>query len=364
MNSSGQDASLLSARLGKDPEDFVVSEIPAYEPSGEGDHLYAWIRKRGHNTVDVVRRLSRELGVKDRDAGYAGMKDRHAVTYQWLSFPLPRDGALMGKPISDYPIGPLPEPLAYSEGIWIHALSRHRNKLRTGHLHGNSFQLTLTGRAEGDLERAEIIRARLVAAGLPNRFSAQRFGRGGNNLVRALEMLTQGAATGRKSRFDTKLLSSTVQAAVFNRYLERRLAMKVPLLRGEVVRLEGTAKHFVVTDPDNELARLASGDIHLTGPLLGPKTVQSLDEALALEQEVVQELGLGADQLLALAQMAPGARRDLSLKPKKLEVEPLLDSRLKLSFELPSGAYATEVLAEFTGESDPRELRSKPADPA
>ncbi|MBV8755736.1 MAG: tRNA pseudouridine(13) synthase TruD, partial [Deltaproteobacteria bacterium] len=70
-------------------EDFVVDEVPAYPPSGTGDHVFARIEKRGLNTAQAVQRIARALGVGERDVGVAGMKDRHAVTRQWISLPPP-----------------------------------------------------------------------------------------------------------------------------------------------------------------------------------------------------------------------------------------------------------------------------------
>src|SRR5262249_27239964 len=70
-------------------DDFVVDEEPAYAPSGTGDHVFVRIEKRGMTTPVAVDKLARALGVKARDIGVAGMKDRHAVTRQWLSLPPP-----------------------------------------------------------------------------------------------------------------------------------------------------------------------------------------------------------------------------------------------------------------------------------
>lgn len=75
------------ARFVSSPETFFVEEIPAYLPTGEGDHTYVWIEKRNLTTLDAINRLARVLGVENSDVGYAGMKDRRATTRQWLSLP-------------------------------------------------------------------------------------------------------------------------------------------------------------------------------------------------------------------------------------------------------------------------------------
>src|SRR5687767_11569574 len=74
-------------RIKTSPEDFVVDEIPAYEPSGEGTHLYLHVRKKNRTTDDVVKEIARALEVPPREIGVAGLKDKIAVATQWISVP-------------------------------------------------------------------------------------------------------------------------------------------------------------------------------------------------------------------------------------------------------------------------------------
>src|SRR5690242_15079779 len=111
------------------PETFVVEEIPAYEPSGEGEHTYVWIEKRGLTTMDAVKRLARALDTDARDIGYAGLKDRNAVTRQWISVPRVEPERVLA----------IAEP-----DLRVLAAKRHGNKLRTGHLRGNRFEVVVT----------------------------------------------------------------------------------------------------------------------------------------------------------------------------------------------------------------------------
>lgn len=339
----------VGGSLGPLPAHFVVEEIPAYLPSGEGDHVYVFVQKTLQNTVDVARRIAQVAGVQQRDVGYAGLKDRKAVTRQWFSLPL------RSKPVAEWELGP---------DIVVLESSRHKNKLRTGHLNGNRFILTLEGVTAGGLERAEAIAARLRDPGIPNYFGPQRFGRGGSNLDAGLAWLQsmqnraelpegetgarRGDRRGPRSRFDDKMLPSVVQSEIFNRYVAARLARPEPLLTGEVVRLDGSSRCFVVENAEKELPRLESGDIHLTGPMIGPKTVQA--EALAgeLEALIVRDFGLDEGALEQLGKNAPGARRDLFLKPTDLVVRSLTEDSLELTFGLPAGSYATQVLREMT----------------
>jgi tRNA pseudouridine13 synthase len=327
----------VGGRIGPEPEDFQVDELPLYAASGKGEHQYVHVRKRLLTTPELVRRLARAAGVQERDVGYAGLKDKHAVTTQWLSLACKT---------------PLSTELRLGDGVEVLAVTRHDNKLRTGHLLGNSFTITLVGVHEAALERAEAIAARLRSSGLPNYFGVQRFGRGGRNVEDALRFLARGGRS--HKRFEQKLLPSVLQSELFNRYLTARLALGAgQLLEGEVVRLEGAGAMFRVEDVTREQPRLAARDLHLTGPMLGPKMRPASAAALALEQRVISELGLDEAALGVLGRLAPGTRRDLFAPLSDLQVEALSgrsEPALRLAFTLPAGGYATEVIRQLTHE--------------
>lgn len=331
----------VGGALGAEPKHFVVEEIPAYLPCGEGDHVYVWVQKTGQNTADVAKRLAQSAGAHPRDVGYAGLKDRKAVTRQWFSLPA------RTKPVEEWNLGP---------DIQVLEVSRHKNKLRTGHLNGNRFILTLVDVPPGGLERAQALAEAMNARGIPNYFGPQRFGRGGSNLDAALAWLRRvgdSAADrrerlGGRSRFDDKMLPSVIQSEIFNRYLAARVARPEDLLLGEVVRLDGSSRCFVVDDPAKERPRLHSGDIHLTGPMIGPKTVQATHDAAEAEARAVSSLELDESQLEQLGAAAPGARRDLFLKPLEMKLRQLEHNSLEVSFGLPAGSYATQVMREMT----------------
>jgi tRNA pseudouridine13 synthase len=317
-------------------------------PQGSGEHLFLWIEKSGLNTQDVARRLAQVSGSKPRDIGFAGMKDRNAVTRQWFSL-----------------VSREETPLAWDLGHDCRILeaNRHKNKLRTGHLLGNRFRITLLDLPADHLARARLIADQLADHGFVNYFGPQRFGREGRNLNTAQTWLSSadsshedardaraGKRRGRKdSRFDSKLLSSVLQSEIFNRYTHRRLTDDRELLLGEVVRLEGTGSHFVVEDLQAELQRYRAGDLHRTGPMIGPKGLQAKDDARSLEEEIVAECGLDEAALIALGRHAPGTRRDLLLRAEGLTLAPERDGRLVVEFVLPAGAYATVLVREFTG---------------
>ncbi|MDG2306097.1 MAG: tRNA pseudouridine(13) synthase TruD [Candidatus Binatia bacterium] len=320
-------------RIGPAPSDFRVDEIPAYPLSGEGEHLFLKVEKVGLNTAEVAQRVARAAGLRERDVGYAGMKDRNAITRQWFSVCCKDENA---------------EAWNLGDGVRILEVTRHKNKLRTGHLTGNRFRIAVVDVPSGGEERVREMADELRRSGLPNYFGSQRFGRGGRNLSEAWAWLNGGERSGKRGRFANKLLPSVLQAEVFNRYTAARLADPTALLEGEVVRLEGSASGFVVEDVAAELLRLKDGEIHRTGPLPGPKARPAGAAALALEERILADVGLTEESRAALGKHAPGTRRDLLVQPEDLEAN-ASDGSLVLEFSLPAGAYATQVVREFCG---------------
>lgn len=313
------------------PETFTVEEIPAYLPSGEGTHLFLWIEKRGLTTLDVIARVAAALGVNGRDAGYAGLKDRHALTRQWLSVPSVDPERALAVPGS-------PE--------WtIQQAVRHPHKLRLGHLRGNRFEVRLEGEAgEGELRALEAAVARIAAEGLPNQFGAQRFGHGGDNAAAGLALLRgQRRERDRRRR---RLLLSALQSAVFNHALALRAASG-PLTRlrpGDVLQKTDSGGLFVTTDLAVDQARVDRGEVVPTGPLPGGRETEPPpgSEARALEDEAIAAAGATRDDFARAGRELPGARRPVIVRAQDLALH--LDPRPRLAFSLPAGAYATVLV--------------------
>lgn len=319
--------------IGPDPEDFRVDEQPAYQPSGQGEHCYVRIQKRGLTTPEAVRRIAEAAEVDIREIGYAGLKDKHAVTTQWLSLP-----------VKSAP----PEQWKLPEQLSVLDVSRHTNKLRTGHLVGNHFSIALVGLREGARPLAEAIALAIQQRGLPNYFGMQRFGFAGENFPKALTWLREGGRK-RLSPFLLKLYPSVVQSEVFNRYLSLRANEGMEtLLPGDVVRLSGSGASFVVEDAERENPRLESRDVHLTGPMLGPKMRSAAGRPLELELLAKSAVGIDERIETTLGRFAPGARRDLLVFPEALAIAEDGPGRLRLDFGLPAGSYATLLIREFT----------------
>lgn len=332
------DLPALGGHIGPAPEDFVVDELPLYAPSGEGAHWYVRMRKKEASTRDLERAVAEAAGVRARDVGHAGMKDKHAVTTQWLSVPV--DGSL---PPAQWKLPPQFELLE---------VSRHENKLRVGHLAGNRFEIRLIDLPESPLPKVRRLADRMGEAGIGNYFGPQRFGHGQDNLDKALHALRHrrlGPRAGSRGKF----LCSVIQSEIFNRHAMARLARGVDeLLEGEVVRLNGSRALFAVEDPARERARLQSGDLHLTGPIWGPKMKKPLGAALGLELEALESLGFRDGSLGLPAASAPGTRRDLLLRPADFAAECCADGALRVTFSLPAGSYASLVIRALT-RNDP-----------
>jgi tRNA pseudouridine13 synthase len=315
------------------PDDFRVDEVPAYLPSGTGPHLYLQVEKRGRTTRDVLRALSRALNVPERDAGYAGLKDRDAVTTQWLSFPVARN----------------PDPAALAEpGLAVLAVSRHQNKLRTGHVRANRFEVVVRG---GDLARADACAAALQERGLPGYFGAQRFGAAGQNasIGRALLVGERTAEAGRaaRDRFLRRLCISAFQSELFNRWLAERIADGhfAAALAGDVMKKLDTGGLFTCQDPAADGPRVERFEISPAGPMFGHKLRPAEGEALAREERILAASGVGMADLARGGGEAEGTRRAARL-PVAIALEPAGDG-YRARFELPRGCYATVVMREL-----------------
>ncbi|MEJ2631205.1 MAG: tRNA pseudouridine(13) synthase TruD [Acidihalobacter sp.] len=315
-------------------EDFIVEEVPVQEPEGAGEHLWLWVEKRVENTEAVAKRLARAAGVKPMAVGYAGRKDRHALTRQWFSVHLP--GGVGGE---------APPSGFETEHVRVLRSSRHSRKLRVGGLRGNRFVLRMR-ELEIDAPLLEQRLRSVVERGVPNYFGEQRFGRGAANLEAAVRMFSGHPERDRKRR---GLYLSAARSAVFNGILARRVADNCwdKLLPGEAVMLDGSNSFFVADAVDTELEqRLAAHDIHPSGALWGEGEPPCRNAAAQVEADV-----LGEADVLARGLVAAGLRqerRPLRLCPKNLHWSlDEADHSLMLEFMLPAGAFATAVLRDL-----------------
>ncbi|MEP6654566.1 MAG: tRNA pseudouridine(13) synthase TruD [Myxococcales bacterium] len=325
------------------PENFLVEEIPAYTPSGTGEHTFLWIEKRSLTTFDAVNLLARRLGVESREVGYAGMKDRHATTRQWISVPRVAPELALG---------------AGDDQLQVLRAERHGNKLRVGHLHGNRFETVVGGLpiADDGTGRDRLVKRleHLAAEGLPNRYGDQRFGTRADNTTRGLAVL-RGEQRERDHR-RRRLLLSAVQSAVFNQVLVLReqAGQLRRVLSGDVLQKSTSGGVFTTDDPATDQQRLDAGEVVVTGPMPGgwAREPPSGTEARAIEDQALAAVGASREEFSAVGRDLPGTRRPLLVPvtlvpPASGPVEGRPDA-VRLKFQLPSGTYAT-VLLEALG---------------
>jgi tRNA pseudouridine13 synthase len=334
-------APLGSGTLRTTPEDFEVDEILGFAAGGEGPHALLHVRKRGANTEWVARELARAAGVKPFEVGFAGLKDRNAVTTQ--HFTVPR-----GKRAAEEFAG------LKGEGYEVLSAAPHQRKLPRGALEGNRFVITVRGLACDAAALNERLRC-IATGGTPNYFGEQRFGREAGNLeqvLRAAQQIAQrkeegGRGRERRGRDDAGFMLSAARSVIFNAILAERVLHGSwnRLGAGDVANLDGRGSVFAVDKVEPELEqRCASVDVHPTAPLAGAGPSLATGEVLALEEAVSAQFPEALSVIHAEG-MKP-ERRALRIRVRNLEHEYSGDT-LRLRFDLSSGSFATTVLREI-----------------
>ena len=373
------------------PGDFFVEEIPLYLPSGQGQHVYVTLEKAGLSTFATIKIIAKALNIPTKAIGYAGLKDAQAITRQTLSI----DNA------NPDVVAQLKHP-----ALKILKVSRHKNKLKIGHLAGNRFEIRVRQSNLEEIPRVKTILKILTQQGVPNYFGEQRFGARGNThrlgehlirgdisafvadylgrpqdseteaiqVARALvdqenwqEALRQWPARLSDERrvlaaivrenghldkvlkaLDHKLKNffvSAFQSELFNELLTQRLPMISRLEQGDVAYLHRNGAAFLVEEVAKEQPRADRFEISPSGPLFGPKLLFAEDEVGQRERACLAERNLTPSDLKQPGLKLRGIRRPYRFQLKNADV--CEDDGLVVSFELPPGAYATVVMAEI-----------------
>ena len=320
-----------SGRIRTTPEDFEVEEVPSYEPSGEGEHLFLWVRKRDVGPEHLARTIAQRLNIPVGEVGTAGLKDRHAVTQQWVSVPASCEAN------SDAING---------GGIFLLKQARHNNKLKPGHLRGNRFKLRIRDTDPTSKENAQLIVERIRTLGLPNFYGPQRFGRDGSTLELGLQCL-QGNQSKRIRPFQYKFALSAVQSMLFNEVLARRIrdGFYRTVLQGDVMTKWPIGGMFVAEDVKVEQARFDARETVSAGPMFGKRTYPSAGVVAGREATVLNDNGLSAESFDGFGKLMSGTRRQNIIYIDDLSCE-WEGSVLLLNFTLPAGSYATVLLRE------------------
>ncbi|MFI8747930.1 tRNA pseudouridine(13) synthase TruD [Pseudomonas sp. NPDC077186] len=312
-------------------EDFQVDEVLDIPLTGQGEHLWLWVEKRGLNTEDAARRIARAAGLPLKAVSYAGLKDRQALTRQWFSLHLP------GKADPDL-------AAAESPALAILKRERHNRKLQRGAHAANGFTLRLTA-LEADREALQQRLQRIAAQGVPNYFGLQRFGFAGGNVEEARQYATRQELPVQRN-LRSRLLSAA-RSYLFNRVLAERVAAGSwnQARVGDLLAFTGSRSFFMAGAAETSDPRLALLDLHPTGPLWGEGALPTADAVQLVEQ------GVGADEPALLEWLAKAGmaheRRILRLPIGGLTWHYPEPDILQLAFVLPAGCFATVVVREL-----------------
>ncbi|WP_249967628.1 tRNA pseudouridine(13) synthase TruD [Histophilus somni] len=308
--------------------DFVVKEQLGYEMSGDGEFVAVKVRKTDCNTLFVAEKLAHFAGIPAKNMGYAGLKDRKAITEQWFCLQMP------GQPTPDFNQFQL-------DGVEILEVTRHNRKIRTGSLDGNHFEILLReAQEDADLKvRLENIKKN----GFPNYFTEQRFGRDGHNLTQALRWAKGEIKV--KDRKKRSFYLSAARSEIFNLIVSARIQQGLhhKILVNDILQLSGSHSWFHADQKEdfNLLQqRLAQQDIQITAPLIG--------ENVQIASDVENEIIAKHQELLYLMhqEKMKSARRPILMQAQHLSWS-FIPEGLKLTFYLPAGSYATALVREL-----------------
>ncbi len=379
------------------PEDFFVQEIPLYEPSGEGEHVYCEIQKIGIPTFEAINRIAASLRISARDIGYAGLKDAKAITRQVLSILGTTEEAVMSLRVPD---------------VTVQWAARHGNKFRLGHLAGNRFAIKIRGVNPPDVIKLEPVMDELQRRGMPNYFGQQRFGRRGDNhklggalirgrpeellalllgspdpsiddppmlkarrsfsegrfedamrqwprhggmerrvLARMIKTGKAGAAIRMIDQRLRRLWVSALQSEIFNDVLARRIESIDRMWLGDLAMKHENGAVFRVEDATAEQSRADRFEISPTGPIVGHRMTLPEREELKLEEAALKSHGLTLGHFRQEGRnQSPGARRSFRVQPKEINLAAGVDehgAHITVAFTLPPGSYATVLLREL-----------------
>ncbi len=346
----------IDVHFSKNSRDFVVTEIPLYEFKGEGEHLVLKIRKKDLTTWQMLKVLSEYTGVKVKEIGYAGLKDKAGMTIQYISLPKKFEKEI--------------EKFSY-EKIKILEKTYHTNKIRVGHLKGNRFFVRLKKVSLVESKRLESVLRNIEKNGFANYFGYQRFGNERENFLIGREIL-EGKRKERNKKMRNFFISA-YQSHLFNLWLSRRVEINrffasfsvkelmesfdwpkdlveiikreksfCKILPGDVLHHYPYGKVFICDEVLKESERFSRQDITLTGLVFGKKAFKSVGIAGEIEKNFFSECKEYEDKL-------QGSRRFAWIWPKDLESEyKEKEAWFEIHFTLPKGSYATVFIEELT----------------
>jgi len=337
------------------PRDFTVEEIPLYEFTGEGEHLVLKVRKKEMTTWEMLDAISNHVGIPRRDMGYAGLKDKHAMTIQHISVLAIHEEKL--------------KAFAH-EKIKILDMVRHNNKIRIGHLKGNRFKIRLKKVLGVQKDKLDSVLKWINENGVPNYFGNQRFGTDGNNWEDGKKLI-EGKLKIRDKK-TKEFLIGAYQSYLFNAWLCKRMELNhllqkfteneteqilnlpegslkgtkaqphfFKLVEGDMMMHYPYGRLFIVEDLQEEAKRFEAKDIAPVGLLPGKKTKQAEHTAGLLEAPFNEDINLNGARRYAWIQVTDIYSNYVEEK-----------AHYELGFTLPKGSYATNVLDVLRGSQE------------
>ena len=334
--------------------DFIVDEIPLYEFSGSGEHLIVHIRKKDMTTWELISTLAKYLKIKQRDIGYAGLKDKNSMSMQYISILAKGNEERLNSFNHDK--------------IKILNIYRHNNKIKIGHLKGNRFKIRLKKILRVQRDKLDSTLKWIEKNGIANYFGSQRFGTDGNNWQEGRDIIK-----GKRKIRDRKtknFLINAYQSYLFNSWLSKRVELSLllesfsekevetlinlpinslkgvksqsnffKLLDGEVMMHYPFGRVFKLESIEREAERFKRFDISPTGLLAGERVILADSTAGLIEQNYNRDISQN------------GLRRYAWVKPLDIKSRYIEEkAHYELEFSLPKGSYATTLLETLRGD--------------
>jgi tRNA pseudouridine13 synthase len=387
-------------KVKQQPEDFQVEELTEVVPDPDGAFALYRLRKRGWSTPEALSVLRRRWKIEPRRVSYGGLKDRHAVTVQYLT--------IFRGPHRNFD----------HQGITVHYLGQIARNFVSTDIRANRFLVTVRALTTADSQSARQALDELRSDGVPNYFDDQRFGSvevGGEFIGRLLVL----------GRFEDALRQALTAPYEYDRGEQKREKDLIRNLWGDWTTLQASLQRgqnrtvvdylkfrpddfrgaFVRLNPELRTLYLSAYQSHLWNRMLA----RWIEERLSPEQILHAEVKLGTlllwrhlknEQRRELAELAlplPSARLHLpeddvhlrlasailaeeGLELRQMQVKGVRElffskgeraalclptaltaeegddelnpgrGKLTLSFDLPRGSYATLVVKRITAE--------------
>lgn len=389
-------------------EDFYVEEIPEHLPSGTGPNTWILIEKIGRNTLDVVLDIAKEFKISRKRMGFAGMKDKSALTRQWLCVSNIEASELEGL-----------EDKLYN--VKVIEIKQNEKKLRIGQLIGNKFRIIIrnTENPENDVKTANNILNKLERMGVPNYYGWQRFGKNRPNTHKVGEYIVQNNIKGAVDsyignpypeeknhikfarqyyddgkleeayesmpagmRYEKMMLRELMkqkhkkgelnetsykialeslpkplkrmfvhayQSYLFNKVVSERSKLGIDKYVPEDIIIDNKEHLVHEFDINNINERIKSFEVHATAPLYGTKVPLAGGMVGEIEQNILNKEGIKLEDFKCPKTPklgSHGLRRAIRFKIWDVSAVKTLEG-IQTEFSIPKGCYATAVLREI-----------------